>query len=113
MLTTRLGCATDDEKSMHHQSLLLKIKEIYPDFITLLLGLSFNRWFFFKLVLLGFLIQQFLFQFAIGFSKIEPFLEFTAMNNICMLKDKDAEVGVIGSVTKTVVVTMVCIPYSR
>ena len=64
-------------------------------------------------MLLGFLILQFLFQFAIGFSKIEPFLGFTTVNNICMLKDRDAEVGVIGSVTKTVAVAVVCTPHSR
>ena len=64
-------------------------------------------------MLLGFLILQFLFQFAIWFSKIEPFLGFTAMNDIRMLKDRDAEVRVIGSVTRTVAVAVVCTPRSR
>ena len=44
-------------------------------------------------MLLGFLILQFLFQFAIWFSKIEPFLGFTAVNNNCMLKDRDVDRG--------------------
>jgi hypothetical protein len=60
-------------------------------------------------LLLGFLILQFLFQFAIGFSKTVPLLGFTIMNNNCVLKDRDAEVGVGGSGATVAVVVVVVV----
>ncbi|GMY07033.1 hypothetical protein FCV25MIE_02272, partial [Fagus crenata] len=60
-----------------------------------------------KLSPISVLILPFLFRFAIGFSKIEPFLGFTTVNNNCMLKDRDVEVGVIRSVTRTVALAVV------